>query len=130
MRASTTRITVNATSKRAVVCCSVALVVSCLFACTTGGGAADLVAQGNALDGGPRSAEGTGTKNAEPDDKDDVARGTDGGDDTKRDCTECPKGCFDLDTDVSNCGSCGLKCSTPAGANTLPTCTKGKCGEG
>jgi hypothetical protein len=37
-------------------------------------------------------------------------------------CCQSPAGCFDLDTDESNCGACGRAC--PSGTN----CNNGTCG--
>lgn len=49
--------------------------------------------------------------------------GTGGGE-----CTTCPKGCFDLMNDASNCGSCGYACpvSVPA---AFAVCQAGQCGQ-
>ncbi|AKU95173.1 Tryptophan synthase alpha chain [Labilithrix luteola] len=43
-------------------------------------------------------------------------------------CTTCPKGCFDLDSDPNNCGSCGFVCKATA-SNATATCDKGQCKE-
>jgi len=39
---------------------------------------------------------------------------------------QCPKGCVDLENDLSNCGSCGYSCPPLAGGH--PTCNAGQCG--
>ena len=49
-----------------------------------------------------------------------------GGASGPRGCSECPKGCFDLTSDVGNCGSCGFECGDDvAGAET--TCKESAC---
>ena len=40
--------------------------------------------------------------------------------------TSCYGSCIDIETDVNNCGGCGLSCSPPAGASS--TCADRKCG--
>jgi hypothetical protein len=56
--------------------------------------------------------------------------GRDSGDGSSRGCTssqvQCPLGCADLQTDVTNCGSCGYRCpSGPPG--TTVACSSGVC---
>lgn len=45
------------------------------------------------------------------------------GTDASPTCTVCPKGCFDLQNDVNNCGSCGYSC----GSGPAFTCVAGQC---
>ena len=43
----------------------------------------------------------------------------------KRLCTAPKSGCFDIRTDVDNCGSCGTKCVAPKGGTVA--CVEGQC---
>jgi len=43
-------------------------------------------------------------------------------------CTQCAKGCFDLQRDPKNCGSCGKSCPSTA-SGTAGVCVAGKCYE-
>lgn len=107
---------------RSIVYTAVALLVACNTGTTTTTGLeteSDPSAPNEDADRGP--ALGTPSTDEEPDGA---------APEPEPECTDCPKGCFDLDTDVLNCGSCGLKCPAPEAAGSLATCTKGVCGAG
>jgi hypothetical protein len=128
--------TTLATRAKRATCASATLLLTAILACNGGAGP---VGDGVVPDGDATPTDPTGdTGGTTPGGDGEGTRppGTTGGDagvETPATCTECPKGCFDLQTDVTSCGSCGYKCpipAGPAGAGTLATCTAGKCGEG
>ena len=43
-------------------------------------------------------------------------------------CSQCPKGCFYLEEDPDNCGSCGYACSASV-SGAKPVCVAGQCQE-
>jgi hypothetical protein len=100
---------------------STVLVVVMMFACT--GGVSDPI-QSAGTDGG-QGNDPSPSSSTDPDAPN--PPGAKPGKDQPSECTECPKGCFDLQTDAKNCGSCGLACPKPEGGGTA-TCVDGQCG--
>jgi hypothetical protein len=89
---------------------------------TSNGGSTTTAAGGSSLQGpGGTSSQGGST-----------AQGGSGVAGTSPGCplgqTQCPKGCFDLLHDASNCGSCGYKC-TASTVGAVGMCENGQCVE-
>lgn len=105
-----------------ILCTRVGLIAFAVVlgaACTT----RTIVNQGTGGDAGAADGAATDTPAA----ADDPAAAPPG-DAPSTSCTQCAKGCFDLDRDPKNCGSCGKTCaSTASGASGV--CVAGKCYE-
>lgn len=95
------------------------VVLAALSGCTT-----NTVIQKAAGDAGAEE----GDPAADPASGSETTPGTDPATGTPASCTVCPKGCFDLESDPKNCGSCGKSCPTTA-AGTAGVCVKGQCYE-
>jgi hypothetical protein len=106
-------------SRKLLGAVAVAVAVVSSSACTT----RTIVSQAAGADAG--SADGAVTE-APVDGAEPPATAPD--DPSPSSCTQCAKGCFDLQRDPKNCGSCGKTCATTA-SGTAGVCVAGKCYE-